>query len=200
MKTLQRLSLLTFAMLAMRSAALASNAVDPSEVYIKVYETRISANADCSGGFVRIFQDASPTAQNFLSSPSIGSGAAPRGTYNCVAIRMSDQIAYKPAETTTGSNCVAGASLTQDIMRGEVSLSPDGDSTTTAIGEDIVWIYLSTTGTEAATCTRPSERCLLGSPLVIGGDRRGTFVVDFRSQVQDHGSSCSLEGPTFSFR
>lgn len=199
MKTSKRLYLLALCQL-IAGTGFASNAVDPSEVKIAVYESRISPNADCSGGFIRVFENASPTPQDFLTNPTIASGAIPNGTYRCIALRISDFIRYKPAVTTDSGNCVAGASLTQDIIRGDPSISPDGVTTSTAVGEDIVWIYMSTSGSDSNTCLSPTQPCRIGAPLVVSGDRAGTFVVDFRGQVQDHGSSCSLEGPTFSFR
>ncbi len=200
MKTFTRLFTALTLVSGISALTHASDNVDPSEVKIKVYETRISPNANCSGGFIRVFQSASPTAQDFLTNPVIATGAIPNGTYRCVAMRFSDFITYKPSVTTDSGNCHAGVQGTQDIARGEVSQGPDGDSVTTAVGEDIVWVYLSTSGNDANTCFTPTQPCLLNAPLTVSSDRTGTFVVDFSNQVQDHGASCSLEGPTFSFR
>lgn len=183
------------------SSVQAANQVDPTVFSLKIYEARVSPRADCGGGFIRVFQSASPSYQDMLSGPTLGSGPVPFGTYRCVAIRMSDVIQYTPAVTTTGGNCVAGTPYSKNILRGEVTTSPEGESITTVDGPDLIWIYLSTSGTESNGATIPTEPGPLGAPLVVNAQGSGSFVTDARGGVEDLGpGNCSLETVHFSFR
>jgi hypothetical protein len=161
-----------FVMILLANSAWAANQVDPSAFALRVYETRISESADCSGSFLTVFRSESPTELNMLDEPTLGSGVVPNGTYRCVAIRMSDMIDYTPAETTDNNNCVAGTPYSKDIAHGETTTSPEGTDTVTVDGaEDVIWIYLSTNGTESGSGFVPDEPCPLGSPLVVTSDR-----------------------------
>jgi len=183
------------------SFASAANIVDPSAFSMKFYEARISPRADCGGGFVRIFQDSSPSYQDMLAGPTLGTGSVPNGTYRCVALKASDVIRYTPSVTTSGGNCIGGTPYSKNIARGEVTTGPDGDSITTVDGEDPVWLYLSTGGVDTNTCFEPSQACRLSAPMVINAQGGGLFVTDARNGIEDLGpGDCSLENVQFSFR
>ncbi|MGZ3159412.1 MAG: hypothetical protein ACXU7H_10025, partial [Burkholderiaceae bacterium] len=84
-----RLSRLIFisAMLLSSSAM----ALDASSLKLKVYAVMASTSALCTSP-VTIFSSATPTEVDFLTTPTLGSGSLPDGTYNCIIIQMSDNI------------------------------------------------------------------------------------------------------------
>ncbi len=194
----------------------AANVTDPSVVNIKIYQAWISPNTDCSD-MIRIYRNDSPSYQNMMTGPTFGEGAAPAGTYQCVAWLMGDVINYKPKADTTNGGCKAGTSYTSDLFRnGSTSIGPDG-STTTGSGtdaspvEDKMWIYFSRTGAfhsgDDGGPNTPSHALPLSSNLVIGGSSDATLVTDFTDKIEDHSQdtgpdsrSCELQPPVFSFR
>src|SRR5262245_41303388 len=69
---------------------------NPSSAIVKIYEMRLSPNADCSSS-VTIFSDPSGTPRDMVQNPTLGSGAVPNGTYKCFIAHISDQITFTPA-------------------------------------------------------------------------------------------------------
>jgi hypothetical protein len=180
--------------------AQAANVGDPSYVGLKVYEMRVSANSDCSNS-IRVFSNASPSYQDFTQTPDVGAGAVPNGTYPCVMLKMSDQLNVTPGFNSDGGNCLTTSPFTLDIARGDPTQDPvTGTQTATAVGEDIVWLYLSTTGGDADAPWIPSNALRLVSPFVVTAERTGTFVTNFAGQVVDNGSMCDCNPPEFTFR
>ena len=83
--------------LLMLSAVGTAQAVtNPSSVLLKIYEVRLSPNADCSQA-VTIFTNPSGASRDLVQNPTLGSGAIPNGTYQCFMAHISDQIIYTPA-------------------------------------------------------------------------------------------------------
>ncbi len=192
------------------SAFAVTGGVSPSYVNVKVYEVRAAQNADCSGG-ITIYQTGAPAYQNWSSNPTIGSGALPNGTYNCLMIRMSDQIHYSPS-TTDGSwthgVCTVGTDYVLDVAHNDTGVDPDG--TTHVFGsqgtDNTPWLYIRTGGRDSqdSSAWKPTEGLALTTPLVVSGDRSQTMVMDFTNQVSevfDGGTwSCGCEAPTMGFR
>src|SRR4051812_23271756 len=87
-------------------APIAQATTNPTSVVTKVFEVKLSVHPDCSSA-VTIFKSNNPTPMNFIDNPTLGSGAAPNGTYHCVAIHMSDLITVTP-QGDDGANCHAG--------------------------------------------------------------------------------------------
>ena len=90
-------------------------AVDPTEVLISVYSIGLSTNADCSSPTIVLNNGSTPVEYNFTSTPQLGSAAVANGTYNCMIIKMSDIIKFRPA--TTSGTCTAGTQYTIDVCR-----------------------------------------------------------------------------------
>ncbi len=183
--------------------------VDPRYVNVKVYEVRLSQNANCTGG-ISVFRNASPSYQDWVNSPTLGSGAIPNGTYNCVMVKMSDYIHYTPS-TTDGSwthgVCTVGTDNVLDVAHDEIAIDPDGNSQSLGVEgtESIVWLYVRTgaTGTGQNTWV-PTGGIALTSPLVVNGDGTHTMIFDFSNQVSEvfnNGAwQCGCEAPTMGFR
>ncbi len=185
--------------------------VDPSYVKVKVYEVRVSQNANCTGG-VTVYRDNAPSYTDWTNGPTLGAGAVPNGSYNCVMLKMSDYIHYTPA-TLSGSwshgVCAVGTDYVLDVAHDESAIDPDGVSQ--SLGprgtENIVWLYVRTggalAGSQSISAWIPTGGIALTSPLVISGDRSQTMVFDFSGRVgesNDSGWSCNCEAPTMGFR
>ena len=185
--------------------------VDPSYVRVKAYEIRVSPNADCSNA-ITVFRNAAPSYLDMVNNPTLGSGAIPNGTYNCVMMRMSDQIHFTPS-TVNGAwahgVCAVGTDGAADVGHDETAVDPDG--TPHVLGnkgtEDILWLYIRTgvtNGQNNQNAFAPTGGIPLLSPLVVHGDGTHTMVFDFSGAVgeeQDNGVwSCDCDAPTLSFR
>jgi hypothetical protein len=178
---------------------------NPSSVFIRVFEMRLSPNDDCSNA-ITVFTNPAGTAQDFVQGPTLGTGAIPNGTYRCMMIHMSDTITYTP-ETTDGANCIQGTAYTRDLFRdGESGNAPDGTvipghGVSASNGtEDFPWAYFTIGGSNAGSCFSLSSKCLLSAPAVVTGDRTVTFVANFDGQIDGSFNPCELTGAEFSFR
>lgn len=199
-------------------------AVSPSEVFIDVYAIAISQNADCSNPLVVIDNGATPVRYNFTSNPFLGEPTTPipPGTYNCMIMKMSDVIRFRPAATE--GSCTAGTQYTIDVCRTtQGTYTPMTISGTSATfgsaGTDCtgssgsptdtqVPLFLSTHSTNSGgagsafdrPATAGSNGFTLNGAFVVTGSKTGTFVVNFNDQVTGSGGSCDLNPPVFGFR
>ena len=184
-----------------------SNGVDPGYVKIKVYEMRVSPNADCSGG-ITVFRNAAPTYQDFANTPTLGAGAIPNGTYQCIMMRMSDFIRYTPTTANpswTHSVCTVGTDYVSDVGHDGTAVDPDGTGHAMTAGvEDIVWLYVRPGAPVGGGNTfAPTGGIPLTSPLVVNGDGAHTMVFNFSGRVgEENGSTwaCGCDAPTLGFR
>ncbi len=185
-----------------------SNGVDPGYVRVKVYEVRVSPNADCTAG-ITVFRDAAPSFSDWTNSPTIGSGAIPNGSYPCIMMKMSDNIHYSPASTHaswTHGACVVGTDYTLDVGHDETATDPEGISTTLGPRgtDNLVWLYIHQGANRALSTWVPAGGLELTNPLVVSGDRSNTMVFDFSSKVGEEfdGAAwqCGCDAPTMSFR
>jgi hypothetical protein len=178
--------------------------VDPSYVKVKVYEIRLFQDANCSGGGLSIYSNAAPSYQDMANSPTLGSGAIPNGTYQCLAMKMSDQIHVSPVSAT--GPCAVGSDYVQDVAHDDTAIDPDG--TQHVLGapgtEDIVWLYVRIGGNNSNNGNQhswqPTGGIPLTSPLVVSGNQSRTMVFDFSNRIGNDGGQCSIDAPTLSFR
>jgi hypothetical protein len=194
------------------SFANVTGGVDPSYVRVKVYEIRVAESADCSGG-ITVFRNAAPDYLDMVHNPTLGSGAIPNGTYNCVMMQMSDFIHFTPS-TTSGAwshgVCNVGTDGAADVGHDENAVNPDGSSFPLGAKgtESRVWLYIRTGATinngGNQNAFVPTGGIPLVSPLVVHGDGTHTMVFDFSGAVgeeMDNGSwACDCDAPTLAFR
>ncbi len=178
--------------------------VDPSSVLIKIYEIRLSHSADCSNSILMVSNPTGLT-QDFVSNPTLGSGAIPNGSYQCIMVKLSNLITFTPA---TGEGfCAAGASTTRNVFQASgnsISIDPNGATihgigTTSDTTENPFWAYFKIGG-GTDDCKTPAAACTLSSPINISGDRTGTLVVDFDQKIDGSQNPCDVRAPIFSFR
>lgn len=188
---------------------------DASSLKIKVYSVRFSTSTLCTNA-VTVFDKTTPDEVDFLSVPTIGGGDLADGTYNCIIIKMSDNIKFKTAAAT--GTCAANTEYTLDLCRTDgngSSIAPDGttipctgtwDGTK---GDDTIYLYI-TTNTNAPTNpsgdtfkipndTDSTRGIKLGAALTIAGTTKSKFVVNATGKVTGDLSSCDMNAPLFSF-
>ena len=202
-------------------------ALDASSLKLKVYSVMMSTSPLCTSP-ITIFSSTVPTEVDFLATPTLGSGNPPDGTYNCIIIKMSDIIKFKPSASSTW--CHAGTEYSSDVCRADNSgttRAPDASSAVTACAgtdasvnasvitpavpvSDVVYLYL-TTNTSAGSgggntflqpATASSTNGLhLTAPLVISGIARSKFSVNAAGKVGEDSStqSCGMNPPVFGF-
>jgi hypothetical protein len=182
---------------------------DPSSISLGMYALYISTNADCSGYTTVVDHGTTVDYKDFAAEPTLFEGSPTDGTYNCVALRMSDVIRFQPA--TTFGGCVAGTDYAQDIYRsdsGDESAWKDidlndvvGTGTDSIPVDDHVTIVM-TTDTAAAIARGFSSNQIvaLGSPLVVPG--ANTFYWGAAGSVSsaDGVTWCGLEKGNPAFR
>lgn len=188
-------------------------ALDASSLKLKVYSVMASTSALCTNP-VTIFSKDSPTEVDFISAPTLGSGNPADGTYQCIIIKMSDNIKFVPSSSS--GSCVAGTEYVLDVCRSDNSGStaaPDSSTTTSCTGtssspaSDAVYLYLttnSTAGSGGDTFRQPdstsSTRGLnLTSPLIVSGSTTSKFVVNATGKVDGSQASCEMNPPVFGF-
>jgi hypothetical protein len=199
---IQGLALVGFGMAVPSAEALTS----PASMSIRVYEVRVSHNADCSNP-IRVISNPGGTVQDFVTNPNLGSGAIPNGSYPCIMTKIGNLITYTPA-ANDGLNCVAGTSYTRNVFHtgggDDTSANPDG-GTISAIGtsqdttSNPFWAYFKVGG-GANGCKTPATACTLSSPIIVSGDKTGTLVVDFDNKIDGSASPCDMQAPVFSYR
>ena len=118
---LSKFVLAVAASLALSPSAMADNqpsgpTVDASSLKLQVYSVMLSTSPLCTNPYT-VFSRASPTEVDFLSAPTLGSGNPPDATYNCVIIKMSDIIKFKPSSTS--GLCTADTEYVADVCRSD---------------------------------------------------------------------------------
>jgi hypothetical protein len=188
--------------------ASAANTGDASQVNMKLYKVWVSRHADCTDATL-VYSENSPTVQNMINNPTLGTGSVSDGTYPCVVLKMSDLIIGKPSYTSDSGHCTPSTSISIDVFRADNgsgnSTCPDGTSvpgtgTNSAGIEDRPCLYMSTSGSDLNTGWVPTSPFPLSGALVVAGDRTGTFVADFRGKIEDAGGECGIQPPVFGFR
>lgn len=183
-------------------------AVTAASFEIGFSEMRVSANADCSGPYQTIFARSTPTRVDISTNPELArTDGLKRGSYPCVAVRMSDILRYSPV--VTDGPCVAGVTTTHDIYRegNEESdwLDIDGGTiaahgTDSSPAEDLVWSFISTSETAVeARGYGATQVITLSAPLVVPGTT--TFYWDLTDALGDEGDgTCGTVAGHVGFR
>ena len=189
--------------------AMATDTVSPSDVEINFQDLYVSTNTNCSNP-KHVLHNSSSATQNFIKSPTLGSGSVPKGTYPCAIVGINSIITLTPATNSTSSTppeCKTTQSITNQICRnGDSSVNPATGATITCVTgtPTEVFGYFSTTGVNnnSGGGLSPSSPLLLSSPLVVTGNHTLKFVVDFDNTMTDDGSggSCNTQAPTMSAR
>lgn len=206
MKKILILMLITFKTLA------ANTGIDPDFLKLKVYKIAISKDIYCNDLKV-VVDNSGPGAiyEDFLTSPTIGSGSVNVGTYQCVVIEFEDIIKFASLENSDNGFCNAGVDLTNEICTSATADSIryiDGSTSTCTNGSQRTSMWLSTGSTNAAQTGSPflppiqgdTDRGLqLLSPLVVSEGSIAKFVVNALGKIEDNGSSCEMQAPTFAF-
>jgi hypothetical protein len=203
-------------LIAIGAVALSSQvmALDASSLKLKVSAVMMSTSPLCTSP-VTIFSSTVPVEVDFLAAPTLGSGNPADGSYQCIIIKMSDNIKFTPS--TSSGSCIAGTEYVADVCRSDNSgttRAPDSLASatsctgngTTAI-EDTVYLYLTTNtsaGTGGNTFLQPAtfsstDGINLTAPLVISGSARSKFVVNATGKVDGSSGSCGMNPPVFGF-
>ncbi len=211
------LQMLIFSTLLFFTSQVAMAGVDPSSATWTLYKVYLYESADCTGAPQVVLDDTTGVSEDFVNNPTMSSVSnVDSGTYNCVAIKISDEVTFVPS-ADSGSECVSGTSYTISVCQSsQTSQDADtGASTTCTDGADTVWVYLSTWASTAQsmdTFTPPSTQgessgINLGSALTVSedGTTTGTFIIDTTGTVDtaatgaDGADVCDMAQPTFSF-
>jgi hypothetical protein len=139
--------------------------------------------------------------QDMLLSPTLGAGVIPNGTYNCVMLRMDDQIKFAPS-VSDGDQCDPATEYTQDIANtGSGDLyDPDRNliGTSSPAHEENVWIYFRVDGPAlGGNSFDPQSGMKLAAPVVVTGDKEMTVVFDFRNQIKTIDTDGAGPNPPF---
>ena len=181
-----------------------------SSLKLQVYSVMLSTSAQCTNPFT-VFSSSTPTEVDFLATPTLGSGNPADGTYNCIIIKMSDTIKFKP--TALDGSCAAGLEYSTDVCQtGETTLAPDAAGAPAACSTgvaDVVYLYLTTgrVGSGGGNAflqplapNATSYGVNLSAPLVIAGTATSKFVVNAAGKVDGSAGSCGMNAPAFGFQ
>jgi len=178
----------------------------PASMKIKLYQAYGALAADCSGPLVTL-ADHGTTGQDIsIGVDRLVEATPAAGTYNCLILRMSDNLKFVPDSTAIAafpSTCT-GAEATHDIYRsdsGDAGLWKEldgsaiaGTGTSATPGDNTVVIYQSTSASALAAGTyapHENQSGVLTSALTVPGQT--TFYVDFRNGIAG-ASNCRIEG------
>ena len=180
---------------------------DPSSISLGMYALYVSSNANCSAYTTLVDNGATVDYKDFATNPTLFEASPTEGTYNCVALRMSDVIRFQTA--TTFGTCVAATEYQQDIYRSDsdsiawkdIDLNDVVGTGSDSIPVDDHVTIVMTTDTVAAMARGFSKSQIvpLGSGLVVPGS--STFYWGAAGSVSTgDGRPCGLEKGTPAFR
>lgn len=203
------------ALLASLSFSCSAMALDASSLKLQVYSVMLSTSPLCTSP-VTVFSSPTATEVDFLSNPTLGSGNPADGTYQCVIIKMSDLIKFKPSASS--GSCTAGTEYVADVCRsdnGGTTRAPDATGATTtctgtdaAPNADAVYLYLTTNASAGSggqtfiqpTSTSSTSGLNLTAPLTIAGSAKSKFVVNATGKVSGSDVTCGMNPPVFGFK
>ena len=180
---------------------------DPSSISLGMYALYVSTNADCSVYATLVDNGTMVSYKDFATNPTLFVASPTDGTYNCVALRMSDVLRFKPA--TTFGTCVAGAEYEQDIYRADSDSIPWKDidlndvvgtgSDSIPMDDNVTIVMTTDTAAAMARGFSKSQIVPLGSGLVVPGS--STFYWGAEGTVSTgDGRPCGLEKGSPAFR
>ncbi len=200
--------------LAVALSSTGAMALDASSLKLKVYSVMLSTSALCTNP-VTVFSSPTATEVDFLANPTLGSGNPADATYQCVIIKMSDLIKFRPS--ASAGSCDAAVEYVADVCRsdnGGTTRAPDATGPVTnctgtdaAPQADAVYLYLTTNsaaGTGGGTFLQPTSTSSttglhLTAPLTIAGTAKSKFVVDATGKVSGADVTCGMNPPVFGF-
>jgi hypothetical protein len=178
---------------------------DPSSIQIGMYALWISPHADCSEAVLVQDYGSSAAVKDFTTDPVLFTSEAEPGSYECVAMKMSDVIGFSSAQSF--GTCETEMAYTQDIYReGESDwkdidmVSVVGHGTDETPQDDGVTVVMTTDTTAAmARGFSPDQIVELLSPLSVPA--ASTFYWNGAGSVTtEDGRPCGLEPGHPAFR
>ncbi len=208
---------LLFLGLSFFAAQVMAQTTSASSLKLSVYSVMVSTSPFCTSP-ITIFNNAAPTLLDFITKPTLGSSGSPTnppdGTYNCVIIKMSDNIVFTPV-AAAGASCAAGTQYTTDVCTNTSSMTVPNSGVTTACtgtgtvaSADIVYMYLTTnanasTGSNAflqPANVASTNGIKIANPLVVSGNASSKFIVNTANKVGTGGGACGINAPVFDFQ
>jgi len=177
---------------------------DPGALRIGLYALYISPNSDCSSPVLVQDYGATPSVKDFVNNPILFTGRPASGSYQCVAIKMSDVITVEPA--TSFGACVMGTEYAGDIYRAGDSSWKDidlhtiiGTGTDSVPADDHVTLILTRDTTAAQLRGFDTHQVLqLGTDLIVPS--QSTFYWNGQGTVMTDGTSCGVNPGQPSFQ
>jgi len=179
----------------------------PDVMKVTLYQVYGALAADCSGTLETLADHGAAGKVITIGVDPLVEATPPAGTYNCLIMRMSDNLKFTPnaaASAAFPSTCVASTEVTHDIYRsdsGDAGLWKEldgsaisGTGTSATPGDNTVVIYQSTSASALAGGTyapHTNQSGLLTAALTVPGAM--TFYVDFRDGIAGAGN-CRIEG------
>lgn len=211
-------------MLMLLTAASAAQATtNATSTTVTVYKAYFSASPLCTAPFQVADFGSTGRAVDMVAGGSFGSvTTVAAGTYECVIMKMSDQVTFVP-EATDGA-CTAGSSTTIDVCKdygsgAPTTQDPETGTTSTCTGSistnstDTVFLYLSTsaTTTSGASTNNPflpptssdfaATAFKMNGSVVFSSTTTGTFVFNTTGKIDGVTTgSCDMNPPDFGFR
>ncbi len=189
----------------------------PTSVRVRMQKVFLSANADCSNP-VLVQDKGAGDYQDLVGNPTLFSGSVAAGTYNCLALKVSDIMKFTPDAAAAGASagvCVAGRENDFDILKvedpAENWYDVDTGGTITGAGTygspvaQNVFLFISTNPTAVTAANgrvHIHQLVALKNPMVIKPSQvtNGAFVFDAANRIAiTQGSYCWLEGATAQF-
>lgn len=221
MKKLIRSVLVVFALVVMAGAAQATT--NATSANVTVYKVYFFTDALCTGSFQTADFGSTGITVNMVAGGAFGAvTTVAAGTYQCVVIKMSDQVTFVP-EATDGA-CTEGTATTIDVCKdygsgAPTTQDPETGTNSTCTGTastnstDTIFTYLSTSAT---TTTGGSSNNPLMPPtsadlaatafrmtgnVVFSTTATGTFVFGTDGKVDGVTNGvCDMNPPDFGFR
>jgi hypothetical protein len=177
---------------------------DPGALRIGVYALYISPNADCSSPLLVQDYGATAAVKDFVSNPVLFTGSPASGSYQCVAIKMSDVIRVQPA--TSFSVCDSTVEYAGDIYRAgetdwkDVDLNPiiGSGSDSLPVDDHVTIILTRDTLAAQARGFSTNQTLTLGADLVVPSQT--TFYWNGQGTVTDAGGQCGVNPGQPSFQ
>ncbi len=143
---------------------------------------------------------------NMFDNPTLFEGSPADGVYNCMVIKLSDTMDFKPDVTDATETCVEGETYTYDIARGddgETWVDENFNPITIDDSNNTVYIFATTDqAAPEANGVTPHQIISLTDPLEVPGNI--TLVLDFTNRVfifdPITAPRCWLDTPTMAFK
>lgn len=165
---------------------------DPASMSITMYGLNLASSGSCTGSSNVQDYGASGQVKDFTASPTLFQADVSPGTYNCVAVHLSDVIGFTSAADSL--SCHTATQYWMDIYRPDQNdtwLDPSQNAipvsgTDSLPSNDKPWIYFTTDTTAAyAAGFSHGQVILLGNALTVPSTV--TFVWDATNAVGDDG-------------